>query len=182
MKIYTKTGDKGITSLIGGKRVPKHHIRIEAYGTIDELISFIGLFSDIVNDEKITPNLIKIQDNLFIIGSYLANENSNPVKSKYNIAESEIKNLENDIDEINSKLEEIKKFIIPGGDIQSSYCHVIRTICRRAERTISKICETTEVEPAIVQYINRLSDYFFCLGRYILKEKKIKERVWQSKI
>jgi cob(I)alamin adenosyltransferase len=167
MKIYTRTGDKGQTSLIGGTRVPKHHIRIEAYGTVDELNSWIGVIRDTANDKAISEHLIAIQNTLFTIGSHLAND---PDKSKMKlpeITEAEVKSLEDAIDAMDAQLEPMKHFVLPGGHIAVSNCHVARCVCRRAERCIIHLGETAPVEEIIIRYINRLSDYLFTLSRML---------------
>ncbi|MFH0895124.1 MAG: cob(I)yrinic acid a,c-diamide adenosyltransferase [Bacteroidota bacterium] len=186
MKVYTKTGDKGETSLIGGTRVPKFHPRIEAYGTIDELNSFAGLLRDSIKDESIRKDLLSIQEKLFVVESYLALE-PDKTKHTYNcknlpeITEDDIHSLENEMDKMNSSLPELKHFIIPGGDVLVSYCHVCRTICRRAERIMVQLAIETPVDSALLKYVNRLSDYFFVLARYIAQSLGISEIHWKTK-
>src|ERR1017187_1433074 len=165
MKIYTKTGDKGQTSLIGGTRVSKHHIRIEAYGTVDELNSYIGLIRDQQIDEHSTKMLIEIQDRLFTIGSSLA---SDPEKSKMKIPdlkEEDIILLENEMDKMNKTLPEMRSFILPGGHTTVSFCHIARCVCRRAERLTIPLSENSFVSDIVIKYLNRLSDYLFMLSR-----------------
>jgi cob(I)alamin adenosyltransferase len=182
MKIYTKTGDKGQTSLLGGTRVPKHHIRIEAYGTVDELNSFLGLIRDQETDEHSTSVLLEIQDRLFTIGSSLA---SDPEKSKVKIPvldEKDILFLEGEIDKMNEILPEMRSFILPGGHPTVSYCHISRCVCRRAERNIIALSEESFVNDLVVKYLNRLSDYLFVLARYFGHKLKAKEFPWKPRL
>ncbi len=180
MKIYTKTGDKGKTSLLTGKRVPKYHPRIEAYGTIDELNSFIGLLRayDFSDDDK--EVLAKIQNLLFNIGSNLAMDEQN---SEFNIPEvtqQNITQLELEMDRMDEILPKLNEFIIPGGDKAVALSHVCRSICRRAERLCTQLSEDENVDDLIIIYLNRLSDYFFVLGRKIAFDKKIEIPTWNS--
>lgn len=182
MKIYTKTGDKGYTSLIGGTRVPKHHIRIEAYGTVDELNSYIGLIKDqaIADEDKNT--LKEIQDRLFTIGSTLA---SDPEKSKMKIPdlkESDVLFLEQEMDRMNSLLPELKHFILPGGNTAASYGHIARCVCRRAERIVVHLSELEFVDEKVIIYLNRLSDYLFTLSRKITYDQKNEENIWLPRV
>lgn len=181
-KIYTKTGDTGETSLIGGTRVPKYHLRIESYGTIDELNSYLGLLKDNLNNEDIEDIIYEIQDRLFTIGSNLA---SDPGKSKMtvpDIRESDIELLETQIDEMNEVLPELKNFVLPGGNNTASICHVARCVCRRAERLVVHLQTESEVNPLITKYLNRLSDYLFVLSRYIVYKHGGKETVWRPRV
>ena len=182
MKIYTKTGDKGQTSLIGGTRVPKHHIRIESYGTVDELNSWIGL----INDQDIAPEsktiLSEIQDRLFTIGSSLA---SDPEKSKMKIPdlhESDIELLEKQIDSMNEVLPEMRFFILPGGHTSISYCHLARCVCRRAERNVIHLHETEYVNEMVIVYLNRVSDYLCVLARVIAHQLNVNEIAWKARM
>jgi cob(I)alamin adenosyltransferase len=182
MKIYTKTGDKGYTSLIGGTRVPKHHVRIETYGTVDELNSYMG----IIRDQEITPEqkdmLKEIQDRLFTIGSSLA---SDPEKSKMKIPDlhtSDIELLEQQIDKMNEDLPELRHFILPGGDQAVSFCHIARCVCRRAERICVNLAEISSVDEKVIIYLNRLSDYLFVLARKLCHDRKIPENQWIPRI
>jgi len=180
-KIYTKTGDGGETSLIGGTRVPKHHLRIETYGTVDELNSYLGIVKDAIAHEEIEDTLYHIQERLFTIGSNLA---SDPEKSKVkvpDIKELDITMLETQIDEMNEVLPELKNFILPGGNIVASYCHVARCICRRAERLVVHLASESEVNTVIVKYLNRLSDYLFVLSRYIVFKQGGVETPWKPR-
>ncbi len=178
MKIYTKTGDKGFTSLIGGTRVPKHHLRIESYGTVDELNSYIGLIRDQDIAEHDKQILKEIQDRLFTIGSSLA---SDPEKSKMiipDLHETDIELLEKEMDEINTQLPELRHFILPGGSNAISFCHIARCVCRRAERLSVHLSEESKVDERVNIYLNRLSDYLFTLGRKIANDKSIAENKW----
>ena len=179
-KIYTKTGDKGLTSLFGGARLPKHHIRIESYGTVDELNSYVGLVRDCLKDEGLRSILKNIQDRLFTIGSNLA---SDPAKnmSTPDILPADIELLEKAIDEMTANLPPLKHFILPGGHPHISYCHLARTVCRRAERLVVALNEVEEVPPILVQYLNRLSDYLFVLGRQVTQNLGVEEVKWQPR-
>ena len=182
MKIYTKTGDKGYTSLIGGTRVPKHHLRIESYGTVDELNSYIGLIKDQSMDASDEAVLKEIQDRLFTIGSSLA---ADPEKSKMKIPDlldSDVILLENEMDKMNEFLPPLKHFILPGGDTTSSYCHIARCVCRRAERLTVHLAELEWVDDRVIIYLNRLSDYLFTLSRKVVFNKKSGENIWIPRI
>lgn len=182
MKIYTKTGDKGQTSLIGGTRVPKHHIRIEAYGTVDELNSWIGLINDQSISLKTKEILSEIQDRLFTIGSSLA---SDPEKSKMKIPDlhdTDIELLEKQIDEMNEVLPEMRFFILPGGHSTVSYCHIARCVCRRAERNVIHLSENEYVNELVIKYLNRLSDYLFVLARFAGQQLKVVEIAWKARM
>ena len=181
MKIYTKKGDDGFTSLIGGTRVSKAAIRIEAYGTIDELNSYIGWVRDLSSRDDQKNVLIEIQDRLFTIGSHLA---SDPEKSKMNLPElkeTDITFLENKIDEMNDELPEMKSFILPGGHQAVSCCHVARCICRRAERAVVLLSENETVNKQIIIYLNRLSDFLFVLARILSKDFSALEIPWKAR-
>ena len=182
MKIYTKKGDTGTTQLIGGTRVPKNHIRIEAYGTVDELNSYIGLTSDSISDVKVKDILKEIQDRLFTIGSSLA---SDPEKSKMKIPdlkEDDVTLLENEMDKMNEHLPEMKSFILPGGLAANSICHIARCVCRRAERLAVALSENEPVEPLVIKYLNRLSDYLFVLSRKISHDADAEEIPWKPRL
>jgi cob(I)alamin adenosyltransferase len=182
MKIYTKTGDTGQTSLIGGTRVPKYHQRIEAYGTIDELNSFIGLICDQDIHENKKEILLEIQDRLFTIGASLA---SDPLKSKMKLPDLSINDvifLEQKIDLMTEVLPELKSFILPGGHTVVSYCHVARCVCRRAERLVTYVKEKEFVEDLIVVYLNRLSDFLFVFARSLAQDLNAKEIAWKARI
>lgn len=181
MKIYTKTGDKGTTSLFGGKRVPKHHLRIDAYGTVDELNSYIGLIRDQHVDKNTFNTLIEVQDRLFTLGSNLATEPGNTKVKLPRLNASDVEFLENQIDEMNNNLPEMKSFVLPGGHQTVSFCHISRCVCRRAERILTQLMEEEGVEELFVQYLNRLSDYLFVLSRYIAKQQKVIEIAWKAR-
>jgi cob(I)alamin adenosyltransferase len=181
-KIYTKTGDKGQTSLIGGTRLPKHHIRIEAYGTVDELNSFVGLVRDNISEKELFDLLIEIQDRLFTIGSLLA---ADPEKNKMQLPqlkESDVVLLEKAIDKMNETLPEMKSFVLPGGHPTVSHCHIARCVCRRAERAVLKLSENEKVDELIYKYLNRLSDYLFVLSRKLTHDLKASEIPWKPRM
>ena len=181
MKIYTKKGDSGTTQLIGGTRVAKSHQRIEAYGTIDELNSYIGL----VRDQAICTNskqlLIEIQDRLFTIGALLASDPDKKGMQLPNIQTIDVEKLEQEIDKMNETLPEMRSFVLPGGHTTVSFCHLARCVCRRAERLSIDLSDETLQKKLILQYLNRLSDYLFVLSRYISKELRAEEIPWQPK-
>jgi cob(I)alamin adenosyltransferase len=183
-KIYTKTGDKGGTSLIGGVRVPKSHVRIESYGTIDELNSFLGMVGDMCDNTSITTALREIQDRLFTIGSALATAPDKDIKMKLpGLHETDVTWMEQEIDKMNETLPEMRSFILPGGNLASSTCHVARCVCRRAERICVAMQEQNEfIPPLIIQYLNRLSDYLFVLARYIGHINNAPEIPWNARI
>jgi len=178
MKIYTKKGDKGHTSLMDGEIVKKHNLSVDAYGTIDELNSFIGLLKDYLTDNKIKVILNNVQLNLFSIGSILAAGKNNIKSSKVKIDKKDVLDLESHIDKLNEDLPELKNFIIPGGLKTSSYSHVCRSICRRAERKISELNKDISVDSNILAYVNRLSDFFFILSRHLKHSEGISESNW----
>ena len=182
-KIYTKTGDKGETSLIGGTRLPKYHSRIEAYGTVDELNSYIGLIRDQEIDKLTKEILIKIQEQLLTIGSVLATDTEKKqIKEPLRIFEEDINLLEKNIDEINRLLPVQKSFILPGGNTVISFCHIARCVCRRAERITVKLAESFPVDELIIKYLNRLSDFLFVLARKFAKDFNVEEISWKPKI
>lgn len=182
MKIYTKTGDKGLTSLIGGTRVPKYDLRIESYGTVDELNSYIGMIRD-QDIEATQKDLLKeIQDRLFTIGAALA---SDPEKSKMKIPDlhlSDIEFLEKQIDQMNEVLPELKHFILPGGNQAASFCHISRCVCRRAERIAVHLAEQSFVDEKVIIYLNRLSDFLFVLARKLCYDRNLPENQWFPRI
>lgn len=179
MKIYTKTGDKGETSLFGGKRISKAHLRIDTYGTVDELNSHIGLLRDVCSGENDKSLLYTIQNKLFTLGSILA---SDPAKEKSkmipDLLESDIQLLEEAIDSMNVVLEPLQSFILPGGHVNISYCHIARCVCRRAERMVVDLSLQESVDELIIRYLNRLSDFLFVLARKIAKDLSIEEIKW----
>ena len=177
-RVYTKTGDKGTTALFGGARVPKHHIRIESYGTVDELNSYIGLIRDSIEDEHLRTVLKEIQDRLFTLGAILATDPSKKKLKTPDLYDKDVTFLETEIDAMQEQLEALKYFILPGGHPTVSFCHVARCVCRRAERLTVALNEEEEVLPVVMQYLNRLSDYLFVLGRMIAKLLKAEEVCW----
>ncbi len=179
MKIYTKKGDKGQTSLIGGTRVGKHHIRIEAYGTVDELNSHIGLLRDQKTDEHTVKILLEIQDRLFTIGAALA---SDPEKSKTRGERSRSMKIPDLKDKMNNALPEMRSFVLPGGHTTVSFCHIARCVCRRAERKTTLLSESSFVPEIIIKYLNRLSDYLFVLCRKLSQDLNAKEIPWKPRM
>lgn len=183
-KIYTRTGDKGKTSLIGGTRVPKYHPRIEAYGTVDELNSYIGLIRDHKEvSAEVKALLLEIQDRLFTIESQLAHDPETKLnKPLPEIREEDVVQLESAIDLMNEDLEPLSSFILPGGHVIVSHCHVARCICRRAERIIIRLSELHHVDLLNIKYLNRLSDYLFILARKVAKDLDAPETLWEPKV
>jgi len=178
MKIYTKAGDEGKTSLYGGKKISKADQRIDAYGTIDELNSFIGLLLEDVRGQEEFQFLMTIQNQLFNIGSHLAaGENHNFQLPE--ITEDMINAMEDAIDTMEKSLEPLKNFILPGGSRSIAHCHICRTVSRRAERRVVQLNHSEKVNPVIIKYLNRLSDYFFVLARYIGYKNGINEHLWK---
>lgn len=184
MKIYTKTGDGGKTSLIGGTKVAKSNIRIEAYGTVDELNSHIGLTADHLTQQNLKNTLKEIQDRLFTIGSSLACDPDKESQLKIpDLKESDISFLENEIDTMNEQLEPMKTFILPGGHVAISSAHIARCVCRRAERICVHMQEQELfVEPLVIKYLNRLSDYLFVLARYAGHLLGIADIPWKPRV
>jgi cob(I)alamin adenosyltransferase len=183
MKIYTKTGDRGTTALIGGKLVPKYHERIEAYGTVDELMSYIGLLRDqeIIKDiEK--KFLIEIQDRLMTCASLLAADCEDCKDSLPKLLEEDILLLEQEIDKIDKILPPLKSFVLPGGHSVVSFCHIARNVCRRAERLALKVSEIAELDEKVLKYLNRLSDYLFILARKLSHELNVEEIPWKPRL
>ena len=182
MKIYTKTGDKGQTSLVGGTRVSKTELRIEAYGTVDELNSYVGLVRDQAVNIDRKELLKEIQDRLFTIGSILASEPEQTKKRIPDLHESDIELLEKAMDEMDTHLEPMRFFILPGGNQAISFGHVARTVCRRAERVVLRLSLESEVNDLVIRYLNRLSDYLFVLCRMMAKDLNIEENAWKPRI
>lgn len=182
MKIYTKSGDKGLTSLIGGTRVPKHDLRIESYGTVDELNSYIGMIKDYDLSQHDKDTLSEIQDRLFTIGASLA---SDPDKSKMKIPDlhlSDVSVLEKQIDSMNETLPELRHFVLPGGTQVVSFCHIARCVCRRAERIVVHLSSESFVDEMVIVYLNRLSDYLFVLARKLCFDLNIPENQWNPRV
>lgn len=185
MKIYTKTGDKGTTALFGGTRVPKHHIRIESYGTVDELNSHIGLIRDQKIDPRSTEILVHIQNKLFTVGAILATPPEKELlkngKERLNISkisEEDIALLETEMDSMNDTLPQMTHFVLPGGHTTVSYCHIARCVCRRAERLSVQLNEQEAIDERVIMYLNRLSDYLFVLARKLSQDLKAEEVKW----
>ncbi len=183
-KIYTKTGDKGTTSLIGGTKVSKAHDRIEAYGTVDELNSHIGLCRDLIKDEHTKNTLKELQDRLFTIGSALACDPEKETKMKIpDLTVDDVLLLENEMDRMDATLPPLQFFILPGGHPTVSHIHIARCVCRRTERLVVALLVSGEPhDHLIVQYINRLSDYLFMLGRYIALQLNAEEIPWKPRV
>jgi cob(I)alamin adenosyltransferase len=182
MKIYTKTGDEGTTALFGGQRLPKSDLRIDAYGTIDELNSHLGLLRDQPVNISRKEILVEIQDRLFTIGSILATEPGNTKVKIPSLQESDITLLENEIDKMDSVLPPMKTFVLPGGHPSVSIGHIVRTVCRRAERLVIALHEQNPVDTLVVKYLNRLSDYLFMLCRLMAQELKAEETPWKPRM
>ena len=181
MKIYTKTGDKGTTSLVGGTRVPKTHIRLEAYGTVDELNSNLGLLITYLLDGKDKDFLQQVQDRLFAVGSQLATDREKMELKEASIISSEqVEMVEREIDRLDTLLPPLSAFILPGGSRGAALCHVCRTVCRRAERRILALAEQVEISSELLAYVNRLSDYLFVLSRKMNQDDKKGEILWNN--
>jgi cob(I)alamin adenosyltransferase len=185
MKIYTKTGDKGKTSLFGGTRVPKYHLRIEAYGTVDELNSYLGLIRDQKIDEHSIKTILKIQNELFTLGAMLATppekeilKNGTDRLNINKINEDSIALLESEMDYMNETLPPMTNFVLPGGHTTVSFCHIARCICRRAERICTQLSDESAIDPQIIMYLNRLSDYLFVLARKLTIDNQAQEIPW----
>lgn len=179
--IYTRTGDKGTTSLVGGARVPKTHIRLEAYGTVDELNAQLGLLYSGLTDEADRKTILWIQHKLFTVGSYLATDQTQTtLRIESQITDEDIHRLERSIDETDAQLPSLKAFVIPGGSRESAVCQVCRTICRRAERRILALAEECEVGGEVSAFVNRLSDYLFVLARKLNLLSGTSEIYWDK--
>jgi cob(I)alamin adenosyltransferase len=182
MKIYTKTGDQGTTALFGGKRVSKADLRIDTYGTVDELNSWIGVVRDQPVNEKRKDFLVSIQDNLFVTGSILATEPGNTKVKIPKLSEADVTALEKEIDAMDAQLPPMKFFILPGGHQSVSFCHVARTVCRRAERLTIALHVQEPIDLLVVRYLNRLSDYLFVLARKMGAELNVEDTPWKARI
>ncbi|RRJ88406.1 cob(I)yrinic acid a,c-diamide adenosyltransferase [Paenimyroides tangerinum] len=188
MKVYTKTGDKGTTALFGGTRVPKYHLRIDSYGTVDELNSYIGLIRDQEINQHYKEILIDIQDKLFTVGAILATDPEKAIlkngKERLNIpkiSEEEVAQLETEIDAMESELPPMTHFVLPGGHTTVSYCHIARCVCRRAERLATELNDMEPTDLMVLKYLNRLSDYLFVLARKLSFDLKADEVKWIPK-
>ena len=182
MKIYTKTGDQGQTSLLGGERVPKSHLRIDAYGTVDELNSYVGLLRDQEVNQSRSKLLKDIQDRLFTIGADLATPSGKTKVKKPDLHQEDIEILEHEMDQMEIELPPLRAFILPGGHPSVSFAHLARTVCRRAERRAVELNESEAVNELLIQYLNRLSDYFFVLGRKMAQELQVEEVTWTPRV
>jgi cob(I)alamin adenosyltransferase len=180
-KIYTKTGDKGTTSLIGGTRLPKDHIKIEAYGSVDELNAWIGVLADAPENKERNAFLKEIQDRLFTIGAELASETDQNKQKLPELFESDIEVLEKKMDLYNEVIPTLRAFVLPGGHSLVSFAHVARTVCRKSERQVITLSHNEEVNPLIIKYLNRLSDYLFVLSRKITQEQNAPEIAWKPR-
>ena len=180
-KVYTKTGDGGYTSLISGKRVHKHNLRIKTYGTIDELISWLGLIRDTTNLEEVQATILEIQKQLMTIAAQLSIDSDNKIpKNLTPIQPNAVKFIEFEIDSLTAKLEPLKNFVIPGGHVLISYAHLARCVCRRAERYVTELDEEASISSTLIAYMNRLSDYFFTLSRTFAADLEVKEIKWSG--
>ncbi|WP_347157950.1 cob(I)yrinic acid a,c-diamide adenosyltransferase [Pontibacter chitinilyticus] len=182
MKLYTKTGDKGTTSLIGGTRVAKSHLRIEAYGTVDELNSYMGLVRDQEVNKGRSLILKEIQDRLFTIGALLATDAEKSKMKTPDLHEEDVALLEQEIDVMTAAVPPLRAFVLPGGHPAVSFCHIARCVCRRAERLAIRLQEVSEVESLVITYLNRLSDYLFALCRKMTEELGAEEVTWKPRI
>jgi cob(I)alamin adenosyltransferase len=182
MKVYTKTGDDGTTGLFGGARIPKHHIRIESYGTVDELNSYIGLLRYRDIDPTSQEVLAEIQDRLLTIGSVLASDPSKENLKTPDVQESDIAVLEIEIDRMNESLPEMRSFVLPGGNDTVGFCHIARCVCRRAERLAVLLNEKEPISSIVIKYLNRLSDYLFVLSRKLTVDDGLEETPWKPRM
>ncbi len=182
MKVYTRTGDKGTTALIGGKRVKKYNDRIEAYGTADELTAYVGLIRDSITDANIKDQISVIQNNLMVLGGELAAADDFDLSKIPTVKSHYIVWLEQRIDEFEEELPPLRAFVLPGGHLSVSHCHVARTICRRTERKTIYLAEEHKISPLLIQYLNRLSDYLFVLSRKLSKDFNVDEILWEPNL
>jgi len=182
VKVYTKKGDQGSTGLIGGTRVLKSSLRIEAYGTVDELNSYVGLLRDLITDTTLHAEFLEIQDRLFTMGSLMA---ADPVKSRMklpSLSVQDVEFLEESIDRMDAQLEPMRAFVLPGGHPTISYCHIARCVCRRAERIAVDLHQTEPIDPILLKYLNRLSDYIFVVGRKLAHDLRVTETPWIARV
>lgn len=180
-QVYTKTGDKGLTSLIGGTRVAKHHFRLEAYGTVDELNAHIGMIRSYSIDASSLKSLVRIQNQLFTIGSYLATDEAvSDLRMHLKTDEGEIEFLELEMDRLEDALPPLRNFVLPGGHPALAECHIARTVCRRAERRVMAMASEVDMDEWVVRYLNRLSDYLFVLSRHLSNYLNVDEIPWLS--
>ena len=180
-KVYTKSGDKGMTGLVGGVKVSKTNPRIEAYGTVDELSAQLGLLASFMKDGADRRLIYRAQQNLFTVCSYLATDKTQTqLAPSYTLDPDEVLALEEEIDAINENIPPLKSFLLPGGSQEAAIAHVCRTVCRRAERRIFRLAEQTELDPEVLQYMNRLSDYLFVLARKLNFIDGVREKIWKK--
>lgn len=180
MKIYTKGGDQGQTSLIGGSRVPKYDNKVEAYGTIDEIKSYLGIIRDLCEDEEVKSWILSIQERLFVAESRVAVDSDDVLQKMPNLEEKDVEFLENLIDRMNEHLPILKHFILPGGHVLASHSHVARTICRRAERATLRAFPENNADNLVIKYLNRLSDFLFVLARKFANELGQGDVIWKG--
>jgi len=179
-RIYTKTGDQGETALFGGRRVAKSHLRVDAYGTVDELNSFVGWLRDSTDNQHIIKVLVQVQHRLFTVGAVLASDPDKELPTP-DLKQEDIALLEKEMDVMDAQLPPLKNFILPGGHTSVSVCHVCRAVCRRAERLVVALHQSDPVDPLVLQYLNRLSDYFFMLARQLGQDLGAKEVIWNPR-
>lgn len=179
-RIYTKTGDQGETALFGGRRVAKSHLRVDAYGTVDELNSFVGWLRDSTDNQHIIRVLVQVQHRLFTVGAVLASDPDKELPTP-DLKQEDIALLEKEMDVMDAQLPPLKNFILPGGHTSVSVCHVCRAVCRRAERLVVALHQSDPVDPLVLQYLNRLSDYFFMLARQLGHDLGAKEVIWNPR-
>ncbi|MEI6409638.1 MAG: cob(I)yrinic acid a,c-diamide adenosyltransferase [Bacteroidota bacterium] len=179
-RIYTKTGDQGETALFGGRRVSKSHLRVDAYGTVDELNAFIGLLNDVLEDAISKAVLVQVQHRLFTIGAHLASDPEKTLPTP-DLLPEDIAILEREMDRMDADLPPLANFILPGGHTTVSICHLCRTVCRRAERLVVALHDVEPVDASVLEYLNRLSDYFFMLGRKIGMDLGVEEVIWRKR-
>jgi len=180
VKIYTRKGDKGSTGLFGGTKVSKGHIRIDSYGSVDELNAYVGYVQAFISDPILKEEILSIQNHLFVIGSLLASDGTHHETTLPNLEASSVLKLESLIDQIEQELPELKSFILPGGNEHVAICHITRSVCRRAERNVVRLSETAKVDAVIIRYLNRLSDFLFVLSRKIAKDEGSTEVIWKA--
>lgn len=179
--VYTKSGDRGTTSLVGGTRVPKTHVRLEAYGTVDELSSHLGLLSTYLTEEADRRFIQQVQNQLFVVGTHLATDQSRmELKTAGIVTREQVETMEHEIDRMDAQLPPLSAFVLPGGSRGAAVCHICRTVCRRAERRILALAAEAAVSPELLSYVNRLSDYLFVLSRKMNQDEKKEEIFWDN--
>lgn len=179
--VYTKSGDRGTTSLVGGTRVPKTHVRLEAYGTVDELSAHLGLLSTYLTEEADRRFIQQVQNQLFVVGTHLATDQSRTeLKTAGIVTREQVETMEHEIDRMDAQLPPLSAFVLPGGSRGAAVCHICRTVCRRAERRILALAAEAAVSPELLSYVNRLSDYLFVLSRKMNQDEKKEEIFWDN--